>query len=226
MKKYLVTFCLAILLVLPLSALANVDSSINVASNYSAGTDSQFDIVLQNFQPTNDLIGILAFSDTKLSDIKSASFLDKSGWVKLTPSQTGNDVVAKLISDTGFDSANGRTISFRVNFNTAKNYIVGYALQSSAGRIVSSAAVPFKVSGKVLGQTTNAAFTRSLKTGSRGADVSALQNLLTEGGFYSGPVSGYFGAQTKAAVKKYQIAQGIAGANGVVGPATLAVLNQ
>lgn len=53
-------------------------------------------------------------------------------------------------------------------------------------------------------------FTRNLTLGASGADVTALQNLLIQLG-YSVPsgATGYFGAQTQAAVQAFQGAQGI-----------------
>jgi peptidoglycan hydrolase-like protein with peptidoglycan-binding domain len=63
-------------------------------------------------------------------------------------------------------------------------------------------------------------FTKDIKTGNKGADVTALQNLLGVS-----PATGHFGALTKAAVIKYQISKGISPANGYVGAKTRASLN-
>ncbi len=68
-------------------------------------------------------------------------------------------------------------------------------------------------------------FTRFLSVGSQGAEVTALQQYLAAKGFYSGPVTGFFGSLTETAVKKYQTARGIAPA-GYVGPGTRAALNR
>jgi hypothetical protein len=46
-------------------------------------------------------------------------------------------------------------------------------------------------------------FTELLTLGSQDAQVTALQNRLAALGFYSGPVTGYYGALTEAAVMKY-----------------------
>ncbi|HEY4514639.1 MAG TPA: LamG-like jellyroll fold domain-containing protein [Candidatus Paceibacterota bacterium] len=68
-------------------------------------------------------------------------------------------------------------------------------------------------------------FTRTLSIGSRGADVTALQQILISKGFLVGTTAtGYFGSMTKAAVQKYQGANGIS-AIGTVGPLTRAKLN-
>lgn len=68
-------------------------------------------------------------------------------------------------------------------------------------------------------------FTSNLSVGSRGASVQELQKRLTALGFFSGPVSGYFGPLTAASVKKFQAAHGLPQV-GNVGPLTRAVLNR
>ncbi len=67
-------------------------------------------------------------------------------------------------------------------------------------------------------------FTQFLDVGSDGAEVSALQQRLKDLGYFSGSVTGHFGALTQAAVMKFQSARGI-DAKGYVGPATQAALN-
>ncbi len=71
-----------------------------------------------------------------------------------------------------------------------------------------------------------ATFSRQLDLGSRGADVSRLQTLLsTDASVYpQGLVTGYFGNLSKAAVEQFQAGYGIS-VVGRVGPATLARLN-
>jgi len=68
--------------------------------------------------------------------------------------------------------------------------------------------------------TSSYTFAKDLTVGSRGADVTALQNLLG-----IKPATGYFGSLTKAAVIKYQLSKGISPAAGYVGAKTRAVLN-
>ena len=62
-------------------------------------------------------------------------------------------------------------------------------------------------------------YTRTLAVGSRGADVTALQNQLGVS-----PATGYFGNITKAAVSTYQALNGLT-VTGSVGSSTLAKLN-
>jgi hypothetical protein len=85
-------------------------------------------------------------------------------------------------------------------------------LQAQAGGTTASAgATPYN-------------FTEFLSVGSQDAQVTALQQRLAADGFYSGPVTGYFGTLTETAVKAFQKAHGIKQA-GYVGPSTRAALN-
>ncbi len=67
-------------------------------------------------------------------------------------------------------------------------------------------------------------FTVTLYSGMRGNNVTELQTILSQQGFFSGVPSGYFGPLTVAAVKKFQAMHGLQQL-GVVGPATRAALN-
>ena len=78
--------------------------------------------------------------------------------------------------------------------------------------------------GSVLGASTYN-FTRTLRVGSKGDDVKALQERLTSEGVYSGLVTSYFGTATKAGVKAYQEKNALP-AVGIVGPMTREVLNK
>lgn len=67
-------------------------------------------------------------------------------------------------------------------------------------------------------------FTLTLKKGSRGAEVEALQKALTLEGMYKGKIDGDFGPATKASVQTFQLRYSL-NADGVVGPKTNAKLN-
>ena len=77
--------------------------------------------------------------------------------------------------------------------------------------------------GHVLGAETYH-FASEMNVGYTSEAVTALQNLLTSLGFYTGPITGQYGPLTKAAVKAFQTARGIP-PTGAVGPKTLAALN-
>lgn len=67
-------------------------------------------------------------------------------------------------------------------------------------------------------------FTAAILPGDRGTDVTELQKRLKIEGVFSGDATGFFGAQTLAAVKKYQSLHKL-NQLGTVGPSTRALLN-
>ncbi|MFL5824929.1 MAG: M23 family metallopeptidase, partial [Thermoleophilaceae bacterium] len=64
---------------------------------------------------------------------------------------------------------------------------------------------------------------RVMRKGERGWDVAGLQFLLRYRGFSPGSVDGGFGAATRAAVRRFQRAQGLR-SDGIAGPATIRAL--
>ncbi|MGB3615006.1 MAG: peptidoglycan-binding protein [Elainellaceae cyanobacterium] len=62
-----------------------------------------------------------------------------------------------------------------------------------------------------------------LARGNQGAAVTDLQRALSTAGYFSGPVTGYYGSLTEAAVLQFQQAAGLT-ADGIAGPVTLAQL--
>lgn len=70
---------------------------------------------------------------------------------------------------------------------------------------------------------TAAQATAAMRCGSSGSDVTQLQQNLTAAGFYDGPITGYYGELTQAAVMRFQQARGLS-ADGIAGPATLTAL--
>lgn len=65
---------------------------------------------------------------------------------------------------------------------------------------------------------------RILAQGAHGWDVSVLQFLLRRAGFHRGAIDGRFGPATRTALVRFQRRSGLT-ADGVVGPATLGVLD-
>jgi peptidoglycan hydrolase-like protein with peptidoglycan-binding domain len=66
-------------------------------------------------------------------------------------------------------------------------------------------------------------FTRTLRKGQHGADVTILQSWLTDVG-YGVPQTGYFGPMTKSAVRRFQLTYSLLPASGAVGRRTAATL--
>ncbi len=73
--------------------------------------------------------------------------------------------------------------------------------------------------------TTSPAAPRKLKVGAKGAAVLALQQRLTELGYWNGKADGAFGGTTQQAVYAVQKAAGL-GRDGVVGPKTQKALDR
>jgi peptidoglycan hydrolase-like protein with peptidoglycan-binding domain len=91
--------------------------------------------------------------------------------------------------------------------------VVGASTTEALRRAPSSASIP-SPSGRA-----------GLTIGSTGDEVSQLQRQLTDLGYYSGPISGYYGELTESAVREFQSGNGLA-VDGVVGSSTLAALQQ
>jgi len=131
-------------------------------------------------------------------------------------------------SQTTYASAGIITIIFNALPNGTHNNCT-ITVTDAAGNISNQ----LLISSFVIGSAAPAAapaqqkliFLRPLNIGSEGADVTELQTRLIAEGVYSGPVTGYYGSLTKAAVKQYQAKYGIQQL-GIVGPATRASLNK
>lgn len=61
------------------------------------------------------------------------------------------------------------------------------------------------------------------KLGSRGKEVTAIQNALKERGLFEGEATGYYGTKTQTAVKRFQKQKGLT-VDGIAGPQTLGAL--
>lgn len=86
-------------------------------------------------------------------------------------------------------------------------------------------AIPKKLySPEELAKMPRGGFSRMLKKGMSGADVTALQVKLNALGYECGTADGKFGKKTEAAVKAFQTDHGLT-ADGIAGPETLKLLN-
>jgi hypothetical protein len=89
------------------------------------------------------------------------------------------------------------------------------ALAATGGTAATGKAVATKSSSTV--------FSRTLRKGQSGADITTLQTWLSDLG-YNVPTTGYFGSATKSAVTRFQLANGLAPASGSVGKRTAAAI--
>lgn len=78
-------------------------------------------------------------------------------------------------------------------------------------------------SGTTASGSSTSVFARTLRKGQSGADVKTLQTWLSALG-YSVPATGYFGAETKSAVRQFQLAHRLYPASGSVGDRTASAL--
>ncbi|MEW5857751.1 MAG: peptidoglycan-binding protein [Cyanobacteriota bacterium] len=65
----------------------------------------------------------------------------------------------------------------------------------------------------------------AIQTEDRGAEVTALQTNLMAANYYKGPITGYYGKLTEAAVRRFQAISDL-DADGIAGSETLAALKQ
>lgn len=99
------------------------------------------------------------------------------------------------------------------------------SMTTTLTQLAESAGVSTTAPSTTTTTTTNSYdFTEFLGVGSQNAQVTELQEYLTQKGFYTGPITGYFGTLTENAVAAYQSAHGISSV-GYVGPSTRAALN-
>jgi hypothetical protein len=169
---------------------------------------------------TNDGLNYVATYVVAAGQSSQSSPLQISG-VTLTD-QYGN-VSAPA---SGYDiqetiSATGEPTTTTVSTATTPTSSLAAEIQSLETQL---AALQSQVSGGTTTASTQFDFTEFLSVGSEDAQVTALQEQLTKDGLYTGPITGYFGALTEAAVSQFQAAHGIE-VKGYVGPATRAALN-
>ena len=124
---------------------------------------------------------------------------------------------------TAVDFTTPKTFTVTAADGSTQAYIVTVTTGTTAPIAVQTQSTTTEAQGQVLGVSTFN-FTAALHKGSKGDDVIELQNRLTTEGVYSGPISGYFGSLTEAAVKAFQKKHNIE-TTGFVGPKTITQLN-
>lgn len=173
------------------------------SSTVAPGTTVSFNAQAYGFtNPTYAVVDSLSGSSVTNADINSA------GNFNWTP--TANDIGVHTLTVSATD------IYSHFSSAAATITVASNGTQTVTTPNVSSSATTQTSSGFV--------FSNYLAPGDTSSDVTELQTILTQQGDFSGPITGYYGPLTEAAVVAYQAAHGI-DQLGVVGPATRAALN-
>ena len=227
-------------LVLAIGILSTTVSSIAAENIYGrVRTDGKFLNVRSS--PDGAVVGTLGNGDRV-----SLTGRNVDGWLELND---GNYVLARWIAQEGSGGGTNSTYYSRVGYVTTKSSplnvrscpggsIVGSLkkgsqvsltgrnvdswLELTNGKYVSSRYISYEQSTPSRPPNNSTRFASSanaLKRGSKGQAVVTLQQNLKNRGIYNGPITGYYGNLTEAAVIKFQRAQGIT-VDGIVGPQT------
>lgn len=182
-------------------------------------------IILDTTAPTVTLLGdnplFLQVGDTYTDP--GAQVVDNRDYASSITTTVGGDTVNTAIEGTYYVSYVATDSSGNSSEPVIRDVHVGTPSVATITPTVTPP-TPTVGGGQVLGASTFK-FLVNLHIGMRHDDVYELQNRLTAEGFYQGPVTGYFGELTKAAVIQYQQAHGITPDSGYVGPLTRGELN-
>ena len=142
---------------------------------------------------------------------------------------TGSSKVLSVATYTVNDGNGG--LNYSVSTVTDNTGVISDPVSSGGGggsrarvRVTTGSVATTPAPGAVLG-AAKFNFTFLLRQGAVGAEVMELQKFLNGAGFGPLVVDGKFGPITRAAVVRFQLANGLVG-DGIVGPLTRAVLNK
>jgi peptidoglycan hydrolase-like protein with peptidoglycan-binding domain len=217
------------------SITVNVNSGVSVSltapspnTSVAAGTAISFQTYAYGFtSPAYSLQD--SFSGTSISnaDINSSGAFS---WVP-TANDAGIHTITVAVNDSYSHYGTAQTtITVSAGTGTASSASASATLPALQAQLQSLLAQVAALQGgssatASAGTSSGHVFSVYLSPGSTGDDVTALQTILAQQGFFTGSVTGYYGALTEAAVEQYQAAHGL-DQLGVVGPATRALLNQ
>ena len=157
----------------------------------------------------------------------SPSNITSTGLFSWTPTADDLGVHALLVHASDSQGHSAQTsVTISVTNPPASTTPIVAAVTNTTVTTAPAATTPAPSTAPAVPSATISAyhFTSYLALGTRGAAVTGLQNRLTTLGLYAGPITGYYGALTAAAVKKFQKAHGLE-AVGSIGPRTRAALN-
>ena len=190
---------------------------------------------LSSAQTTITVAGTPVQSSTPAQTTSSTASSGYQFTTYLSPGSTGADVTAlqNILISEGYLSAGSATgyygslteagvVAFQAAHDIDQLGVVGPATRAALNALGGSSAASASTSASSTGD--GYVFSTFLGVGSSGDDVTELQKRLTTLDLYSGPITGYYGSLTEAAVEAFQGQHGIAQV-GYVGPGTRAALN-
>lgn len=127
---------------------------------------------------------------------------------------------------TVYDATHARSLSLSVLIPGNATASVSSAVQLPTQSVSGSAVPPMQTSTGNIKAVHTVTFSVALQKGSRGAQVTALQQFLAQDPslYPEGSATGYFGAATQAALQRFQVRYGVAQAGdagyGTFGPKT------
>jgi hypothetical protein len=185
-------------------------SSISMSSNNVLGlffgTGSTISI---NFGTNETVTNVIV----KIGGYQTAANQGTDGLYYATYKATGNDELPLPVV---------------ISFTNLKGVVGQYYLwmgNSSKSPAGATASVATSGSSSSSGAFTRYLYSGMTDVGSSDSEVAALQQRLKSDSVYAGPITGYFGPQTKQGVQAYQKKHGL-DAIGVVGPSTRELLNK
>lgn len=215
----------------------DVYSSGSVRLNWSTTNTSGVNIKISCVDSISFDVATSTNHSYKCDSLISDTYFDPNSWTDIIfynsssiPKTVDVTLFTKL-PNGGFDGLNFRKISIQV-------YPFGWSTVNSSQPKVSPLNSSPTITTPSVNQplTTNKIFSarkkflKALSLGSKGDDVSALQEFLSKNGYYpEGLVTGYMGPATVRAIKRFQEQNGIAKMGqtgyGNFGPATRAKIN-
>ncbi|NEP13818.1 MAG: SH3 domain-containing protein [Symploca sp. SIO2C1] len=227
-------------LILAIAILSTAASAIAADIIYGrVRTDGKFLNVRSS--PNGFVVGTLANGDQVTLTGRNVD-----GWLELTD---GNYILARWIVKEGSGVGKGGNSSSRVGYvrtkgsplnvrscpggsivssltNGSRISLTGRSIDGwselANGKYVSSKYISYQASTRYRPKNNGKSSTSSVKVlrrGSKSQAVVTLQQNLKNRGIYKGPITGYYGKLTEAAVIKFQRGQGIT-VDGITGPQT------
>ncbi len=207
-------------------------TSLSPGANVFVGTTTSFAASPSNFLPSLfEVVDSFPGSSISNNNITSGGFFS---WVPQT-----SDIGVHTLTIKGSVGSFGQSVT---TTETIKVFALGSVIPPTPASpspastptptppVQPTAPVPqgtaTPTSGAVAPTTTSAvsAFTSYLHSGMQGSEVTRLQTVLAQQGFFSSTPNGLFGPLTTSAVMKFQAAHKLTQV-GTVGPATRALLN-